>query len=314
PCPATPPPPPPPTQVRTQLRCSTHPFSRENHAMNDVITEQELLDSLKAYTKSFGVPTFPEEVMAIASSIVTFKQKQLGIPELSPTQVTSLVQQVASQFDIKAIANSITDNATLTLVQGVRQWQQTLEHQVLQTLTAYAQKFQPEQMPDVVNTILAIIPLVENAQLHQLEITSLIQRVSSQFKWEDALAQVVGNDTMEIADQLAKLLQFGDIEELVKQTLIGEHQLLNQPLDQITESLVNSKLAEIIGNNAIHIDLDMQQLMVKQVTFKLNVMASSPAATKSEQEIAQQIDDETTRFRASRQETLNFNNLFNQSQ
>ncbi|MCA6585029.1 MAG: hypothetical protein IM524_01130 [Pseudanabaena sp. M051S1SP1A06QC] len=282
--------------------------------MNDVITEQELLDSLKAYTKSFGVPTFPEEVMAIASSIVTFKQKQLGIPELSPTQVTSLVQQVASQFDIKAIANSITDNATLTLVQGVRQWQQTLEHQVLQTLTAYAQKFQPEQMPDVVNTILAIIPLVENAQLHQLEITSLIQRVSSQFKWEDALAQVVGNDTMEIADQLAKLLQFGDIEELVKQTLIGEHQLLNQPLDQITESLVNSKLAEIIGNNAIHIDLDMQQLMVKQVTFKLNVMASSPAATKSEQEIAQQIDDETTRFRASRQETLNFNNLFNQSQ
>ncbi|MCA6573878.1 MAG: hypothetical protein ACK5EU_09060 [Pseudanabaena sp.] len=282
--------------------------------MNDVITEQELLDSLKAYTKSFGVPTFPEEVMAIASSIVTFKQKQLGIPELSPTQVTSLVQQVASQFDIKAIANSITDNATLTLVQGVRQWQQTLEHQVLQTLTAYAQKFQPEQMPDVVNTILAIIPLVENAQLHQLEITSLIQRVSSQFKWEDALAQVVGNDTMAIADQLAKLLQFGDIEELVKQTLIGEHQLLNQPLDQITESLVNSKLAEIIGNNAIHIDLDMQQLMVKQVTFKLNVMASSPAATKSEQEIAQQIDDETTRFRASRQETLNFNNLFNQSQ
>ncbi len=282
--------------------------------MNDVITEQELLDSLKAYTKSFGVPTFPEEVMAIASSIVTFKQKQLGIPELSPTQVTSLVQQVASQFDIKAIANSITDNATLTLVQGVRQWQQTLEHQVLQTLTAYSQKFQPEQMPDVVNTILAIIPLVENAQLHQLEITSLIQRVSSQFKWEDALAQVVGNDTMAIADQLAKLLQFGDIEELVKQTLIGEHQLLNQPLDQITESLVNSKLAEIIGNNAIHIDLDMQQLMVKQVTFKLNVMASSPAATKSEQEIAQQIDDETTRFRASRQETLNFNNLFNQSQ
>lgn len=260
------------------------------------------------------MPTFPEEVMAIASSIVTFKQKQLGIPELSPTQVTSLVQQVASQFDIKAIANSITDNATLTLVQGVRQWQQTLEHQVLQTLTAYAQKFQPEQMPDVVNTILAIIPLVENAQLHQLEITSLIQRVSSQFKWEDALAQVVGNDTMAIADQLAKLLQFGDIEELVKQTLIGEHQLLNQPLDQITESLVNSKLAEIIGNNAIHIDLDMQQLMVKQVTFKLNVMASSPAATKSEQEIAQQIDDETTRFRASRQETLNFNNLFNQSQ
>lgn len=282
--------------------------------MNDVITEQELLDSLKAYTKSFGVPTFPEEVMAIASSIVSFKQKQLGIPELSPTQVTSLVQQVASQFDIKAIANSITDNATLTLVQGVRQWQQTLEHQVLQTLTAYSQKFQPEQMPDVVNTILAIIPLVENAQLHQLEITSLIQRVSSQFKWEDALAQVVGNDTIAIADQLAKLLQFGDIEELVKQTLIGEHQLLNQPLDQITESLVNSKLAEIIGNNAIHIDLDMQQLMVKQVTFKLNVMASSPAATKSEQEIAQQIDDETTRFRASRQETLNFNNLFNQSQ
>jgi len=281
--------------------------------MNDVISEQELLDSLKAYAQSFGAPTSPEEVMAIASSIVTFQQKQLRLPEISPTQVTDLVQKVASQFDMKAIANSITDNATLTLVQGVKQWQQTLEHQVLNTLTAYAQKFQPEQMPDVAKTILAIIPLVENAQLHQLEITSLIQKVSSQFKWEDALAQVVGNDAMAIADQLANLLQFGDIEELVKQTLIGDHQLLNQPLDQITESLVNSKLAEILGNNAIHIDLDTQQLMVKQVTFKLNVMASSPAATKSDQEIAQQVDDETTRFRVSRQENLNFNNLFHQS-
>lgn len=280
--------------------------------MNDVITEQELLDSLNAYAKSFGVPTSPEEVMAIASSIVTFKQKQLGIPEISPTQVESLVQQVSSQFDINAIANSITDNATATLVQGVNQWQQTLEQQVLNTLNAYVQKFQPKQMPDVAKTILSIIPLVENAQLHQLETTSLIQKISSQFKWESALAQVVSDDAMAIADQLANLLQFGDIEELVKQTLIGDHQLLNQPLDQITDSLVNSKLAEILGNNAIHIDLDTQQLMVKQVTFKLNVMASSPAATKSEQEIAQQIDDETTRFRASRQETLNFNNLFNQ--
>ncbi|NMF57940.1 hypothetical protein [Pseudanabaena yagii] len=280
--------------------------------MNDVITEQELLNSLNAYAKSFGVPTSPEEVMAIASSIVTFKQKQLGIPEISPTQVESLVQQVSSQFDINAIANSVTDNATATLVQGVNQWQQTLEHQVLNTLNAYVQKFQPEQMPDVAKTILSIIPLVENAQLHQLETTSLIQKVASQFKWENALAQVVGDDALAIADQLAKLLQFGDIEELVKQTLIGDHQLLNQPLDQITESLVNSKLAEILGNNAIHIDLDTQQLMVKQVTFKLNVMASSPAAAKSDQEIAQQIDDETTRFQASRQENLNFNNLFNQ--
>ncbi len=280
--------------------------------MNDVITEQELLDSLKAYAKSFGMPTSPEEVMAIASSIVTFKQKQLGIPEISPTQVESLVQQVSSQFDINAISNSITDNATATLVQGVNQWQQTLEHQVLNTLNAYVQKFQPENMPDVAKTILSIIPLVENTQLYQLETTSLIQKVASQFKWENALAQVVGDDALAIADQLANLLQFGDIEELVKQTLIGDHQLLNQPLNQITDSLVNSKLAEILGNNAIHIDLDTQQLMVKQVTFKLNVMASSPAAAKSEQEIAQQIDDETTRFRASRQETLNFNNLFNQ--
>ncbi len=281
--------------------------------MNDVITEQELLDSLNAYAKSFGVPTSPEEVMAIASSIVTFKQKQLGISEISQTQVESLVQQVSSQFDINAIANSITDNATATLVQGVNQWQQTLEHQVLNTLNAYVQKFQPEQMPDVAKTILSIIPLVENAQLHQLETTSLIQKITSQFKWENALAQVVGDDALAIEDQLAKLLQFGDIEELVKQTLIGDHQLLNQPLDQITESLVNSKLAEILGNNAIHIDLDTQQLMVRQVTFKLNVMASSPVAAKSEKEIAQQIDDEATKFRASRQETLNFNNLFNQS-
>lgn len=282
--------------------------------MNDVITEKELLDSLTAYAKSFGMPTSPEEVMSIASSIVTFKQKQLGIPEISPSQVESLVQQVACQFDVNAIANSVTDKATATLVQGVNQWQQTLEHQVLNSLNAYVQKFQPKQMPDLAKTVLSIIPLVENAQLHQLETTSLIQKVASQFNWEKAVKQVVGDDAMAIADRLANLLQFGDIEELVKQTLIGDRQLLNQPLDRITDSLVNSKLAEILGNNAIHIDVDTQQLMVKQVTFKLNVMASSPVISKSDREIAQQVNTETERFLASRPETLNFNNLFNQPQ
>jgi hypothetical protein len=48
------------------------------------------------------------------------------------------------------------------------------------------------------------------------------------------------------------------------------------------------------------IDVDAQKLMVKQVTLKLNVLHSSATPSKSNEEIATQMDAEIDRFKASR--------------
>ena len=299
--------------------------------MNDTTTGQELSASLMAYVKHFKLPIPPqipspnslEQLETIASSILTFQQKQ-GMIAIAPAQFQHLIQQAVEQFSVENIETAIVDSTTQALVQDVHQWQQTLENQVLDTLTAYVQQSQLDplknlSLQDLSKTILSIVPLVDNGQLRKLEVDSLIQSVSSKFNLKTAMEQLVGTESIAIAQQLSKSLQLGDLETLLKETILGDSQSLvdqlNQPLENITEDFVNSKLAELLGNNALQmdIDLDAQQMMVKQVTFKLNVIQSSPTPTKSAEEIAAQIDNETKDFLADRNTNLDFSNLFNRS-
>jgi hypothetical protein len=65
---------------------------------------------------------------------------------------------------------------------------------------------------------------------------------------------------------------------------------------------VENELAKILGSDAVNLDIDVdaQQLMIKQVTLKLNVMQSSAPPSKSGEEISAQMDDEIERFKSSR--------------
>jgi hypothetical protein len=288
----------------------------------DIATGQELSASLMAYVKHFKLPiqssNAPVQLEAIASSILTFQQKQ-GMIAIAPAQFDDLVQQAVAQFDLENVETAIVAPNTQALVQDVHQWQQTLDNQVLDTLTAYVQQFQPEQLQDLSKTILSIVPLVDNVQLRKLDADSLIQRVTSQFAPKTAMEKLVGAEPIAIAQKLSKSLQFGDLEALLNETILGNSQSLvaqlNQPIENITEDFVNSKLAELLGNDALQIDIDVdaQQMMVKQVTFKLNVMQSSPTRTKSAAEIAAQIDVAADEYLADRKPNLDFTNLFNHS-
>ena len=298
--------------------------------MTDIATGQELSASLMAYVKHFQLPiqlpvqpsiqssNAPDQLEAIASSILTFQQKQ-GSIAIAPAQFDTLIQQAVAEFRMENMETAIVDPTTQALVQDVQQWQQKLDNQVLDTLTAYVQQFQPEQVQDLSKIILSIVPLVDNVQLRKLDADFLIQRVTSQFDAKTAMEKLVGAEPIAIAEKLSKSLQLGDLETLLKETILGNSQFLvdqlNQPIENITEDFVNSKLAELLGNDALQIDIDVdaQQMMVKQVTFKLNVMQSSPTRTKSAAEINEQIDDVAKVFLEDRKTNLDFTNLFNRS-
>ena len=155
-----------------------------------IVSERSLLDSLQAYVNRFEKPTSREDLLAIASSILTFQQKQ-GSIAIAPNQAEALIQQVVDQF--KATTESFVIEATTdTLVQEVNQWRHSLEDQVLNTLNAYAQKVQPEKLLNLLpDTILSILPLVESAQLRKVEAESLIQQVKSKFNLTNALAEIL---------------------------------------------------------------------------------------------------------------------------
>jgi|GEM_PF-697058 len=271
--------------------------------MTNTAIERSLLESLNAYVKHFETPNTREALFAIASSILTFQQKQ-GNLAIAPDLSEALIQQVVNQFKVEDVVNAIVDSTTETLVQEVNQWRQSLESQVLNTLNAYVQNFLSGQMLNLPETILSIIPLVENVQIRKSQAESLIQGVISKFDLQTVLEPVVDAKFLAIAQRLSELLQFGNLEDLLKQTILGDQTLLNNSLENVTESLVNNELSKILGNDSLQfsIDLDSQQLMVKQVTLKLNVMQSSAPSSKSNKEIAKQVDNEIENLRKLTQE------------
>ena len=268
--------------------------------------ERSLLNSLQAYVNRFDTSNSPEDLLAIASSILTFQQKQGSSIKIEPNQAEALIQQVVNQFQsepLSSVIDATIDTTTDTLVQEVNQWRQSLENQVLNTLNAYARKVHPNQIQNLLpETILSILPLVENIQLRKSEAESLIRQVESKFNWNSALAQVIDPKFLVIADKLVQLSKFGDLKKLLQESLLGNQDLINNTLENVTESFVERELAKILGSNTLHMDIDVdaQKLMVKQVTLKLNVLNSSATPSKSNEEIATQMDAEIDRFKASR--------------
>ena len=267
--------------------------------MSNSAIERSLLESLNAYVKHFETPNTREDLLAIASSILTFQQKQ-GSLAIAPDLIEPLIQKVVNQFNADTVINSVVNSAEETLVKEVNQWRQSLENQVFNTLNVYVKQFQPDGILNLSETILSIIPLVENVLLGKSEAKSLIQQVTSKFSLETALEQVVGSETLAIANKLVKLLQFGNLEDLLKKNILA----LDRALEGVTESLVNDELEKILGDKILTIDIDSKDFMIKQVTLKLNIMRSSPPPSKSGEEIAKQLDDQIEILKKKRQEQL----------
>ncbi|MBD2151503.1 hypothetical protein H6F44_15445 [Pseudanabaena sp. FACHB-1277] len=273
-----------------------------------------LLHSLKAYAKTFAVSGNAEQLSAIASAILRF-QPQEGALSLMSTD--AVIQQVVQQFGVdRGLPDTLDlaiDSKTEQLIQGVHQWQRSLENQVLNTLNAYAQNFQTEQLQNLLpETVLSILPLVEDAQLHKSEFDFLLQQVKSKFNIENALGQVIEPQYLAIAQKLAKSLQLGNVTQLFEQQLLqGRLQgrsLVEQSVENLTESFVNQELEKFLGSDAVTVDIDVdaQQMMVKQVVLKLNMMQSSPPPVKSNADISKQLDQEVAKMQALRSQPISF--------
>ncbi len=225
----------------------------------------------------------------------------------------AVIQQVVQQFEIdQRLPDAVDlaiDSKTEQLILGVNQWQRSLENQVLNTLNAYAQNFQSEQLQSLLpDAVLSILPLVENAQLHRSEFDFLLQQVKSKFSIENALGQVIEPQYLAIAQKLAKSLQLGNVTELFEQQLLQGRSLVEQSIENLTESFVNQELKKFLGSDAVQVDIDVdaQQMMVKQVVLKLNMMQSSPPPVKSNADISKQIDEEVAKMKLLRSQPISF--------
>lgn len=277
--------------------------------MSNETVIRSLLKNLNAYVSQFGEPKSLEEMTAIAGSIVTLQQKQ-GKLAVAPEEMEDLIQQVVRQFDPARSVTSLVDSQTATLIQQVHQWRESLESQVLNTLNTYVQQFLPKQVTlNLQETILSIIPMVEDNKVSQAEAKSLVQRVTSKFSWETALLQVIEPEPLAIAQKVAALLQHGNLETVLKEIVVAYLQRVEPSLARVTESLVSKALSKILGNASqvnlnTNISFEDQHLLIKQVSLKVSLMQASPQPSKTAQEIAAQMQQEIDRFKAERQKNL----------
>jgi hypothetical protein len=269
---------------------------------------QLLLEILVSYGRQFGIPASEEDLRAIAGAILSFQQKQ-GHLAIAPEAVEPLIQQVVGQFQPQQVATAPTDAETVILAQQVQQWRDSLASQVLDSLNAYVQQLplEPTNL-DLQDIILAIIPLVEEMPLSQTEVKSLVQRVASEFNWQIALAQIISPNGLAIAQRLVGFLQHGDLATTLQEQVLSYLQQFAPKLKTITETLVEQVLANMLGGQTqvqikTDISLEDQQLLVKQVSLKLNLMEEDAPPGKTAQEIADQVDQEIDRFKTERAKT-----------
>ncbi|MEB3339058.1 MAG: hypothetical protein VKJ46_16420 [Leptolyngbyaceae bacterium] len=275
---------------------------------------QLLLETLNAYVSYFGIPNSSEQLQAIAGSILTLQQKQ-GNLAISSDQIESLIQQVVGQFDIAKIASPLSNPDIAAQAQQVHQWQESLESETLNILNAYVQQYLPNQTTlNLRETILSILPMVEDIHAGRACVESLIQQVTSRFSWEAALAQGIGAESGAIAHKLAGVLNQGTLETLLQETVTAYLQGSELTLQNVTASIVQKAMSAIVASGSqFGLDIDLgvedQGLLIQQVSFKLNLLQAAPPTSKTAQQIATQMQQEIERFHAERHKVLGAANL-----
>jgi hypothetical protein len=112
-----------------------------------------------------------------------------------------------------------------------------------------------------------------------------------------------------IAQKLVLLLQHGNLEALLKETVTAYLTKFASDLTTITESLVGTALSTVLGSEAefnfdIKINPEDQSLLIKQVSFKLNLIQPSAPPSKTAEEIAIRMNLNIEKFRYERAKLL----------
>jgi hypothetical protein len=264
-----------------------------------------LLHSLKAYIKTFGISD-DQHIKAITRTILRFRQQEgaSAIALMSPDQ---LIDQVIQKFKQDPALPNAVDADTQKFISTVHQWQRSLADRVLNTLTAYAHNLAPQQVQEFTTNLLpqallSALPLVNDEPLAKAEFDLLLQQVQNRFNDPASIAnllqQAIAPQYVAIAQKLTQSLRFRDVTALFEQKLLEGASLVNQSVENLTESFVNQELAKFLGTDAVQVDIDVdvQHMLVKQVVFKMNIMQASPAPIKSSADIGKQIDEEVAKM------------------
>ncbi len=271
--------------------------------------EEDLLTALKIYDEIYGLPTAPEQLQGIAATLLRMTlANQPSVPTLEdPTQV---INQVIQAWQSGAIAPAILNQGKQLLATQAHQWQANVGQQVTDMLSAYIQSYAPGlDIAGVQDTVLTALPLITEKGISRQEVNGLLAKVLDSFDLEKALASQINPAVTGLVKHLVTACSQKPLENAVSETVTAYIQQFAPSLEKIGEGLIEQTLSTILKKTVdfgLDIDLNLvdHQLLIQQVSFKLNIMKQSPPPSKTAFEIAAELESEVAKLQEDRRIAL----------
>jgi hypothetical protein len=208
------------------------------------------------------------------------------------------------------MAGAAVSQAQQMIIEQAHAWQTHLKAQVGQVLAAYLQNYAPNIESAALQEIaLDVIPLVADREITKDEVTGLLSQVIDSFDPQAALGVAINPAVMTVVKSLAKVLGQRPLEAAVSETVTAYVRQVAPALETVGEDLIEQALRAVL-NNPVDFDLNVdwqlvdRQLLIDQISFKLNLMKQSPIPSKSAQRMAAELGKEIQRFKQQREEGL----------
>lgn len=270
---------------------------------------QSVVGGLTAYGQLYGLPDSALQVQAIIGTLITLQARQMDHP-LKPQQIDPIVQLVQSGVNVEAMDQTAVDQAQQTLARQAHQWREDLEQQASSAIEAYIHQYAPEvTTASLQDMVTAIAPMISDGQITKPEVVGLAHTLSRTFAPNSALASQLNPTHLALAKDLAAVFSQRGTEAAVSETVTAYVEKFAPTMEEVGDNLIENALNAIFKNKLeFDIDTDLhlvhKQLLIQQVSFKLNIMQQSPLPSKTAQAIAAELNAEIEQFKAERQRRL----------
>ena len=260
-----------------------------------------LTNGLSAYGRLYGLPNSPEQVQGILGTLPRLYQ-----PDRPAIAIDQVAQQVLDGLTPAALKDAMVDRASSALAKQAHHWQQQVGQQVEGVLAAYMQQHNPNLTLDNLRSVVtAVMPLLDDGPITGSEAMGLVSQLTETFAPSGAIAAVLNSDYLGLAQQLATSLSQKPMAEAVGETLVAYVEKFAPTLTNIGSDLISKALSAVLKNQVdFGFDVDLgvvnEQLLIQQVSFKLNILKQSPPPSKTAQAIAAEVNSAVEAYRRDR--------------
>jgi hypothetical protein len=260
-----------------------------------------LTNGLSAYGRLYGLPDSPEQVQGILGTLLRLYQ-----PDRPAIAIDQVAQQVLDGLTPDTLKDAMVDRASSALAKQAHHWQQQVGQQVEGVLAAYMQQHNPNLTLDNLRSVVtAVMPLLDDGPITGSEAMGLVSQLTETFAPSGAIAAVLNSDYLGLAQQLAASLSQKPMAEAVGETLVAYVEKFAPTLTNIGSDLISKALSAVLKNQVdFGFDVDLgvvnEQLLIQQVSFKLNILKQSPPPSKTAQAIAAEVNSAVEAYRRDR--------------